>query len=703
MPAAILAQHGVTVLGSAIFRTLAITARSTPGLLASALLLASAGAAIAQPAGPVALPAAPADRPKISAANPAGDLAAALPAVPEAADPLAPLPPLASDDPLLLAPLAPLAQFDATPVSGAALSAATIEPVARYSLKLDGVAGLGVETLFRGLSDLQKGRGKPATSGQIAARRRADEATMKTILESEGYFAAMVRSAAAAEGNGRTVVSLTVDPGQRYRWAKITLDAIPPGREDLRSIFALKPGQPIRAQAVEHAEADYRLRLANIGFPFSDLGARDVELDDAARTGDYLLTGDAGPLARIRAIRLEGYAPFSVQHALLISRLKPGDRYSALLAEDFRRTLVATQLFGGVTLKPVDTGARNTDGSAVTDLVVTGNRGPTRLLAGQAGYATGDGVRVEASWRSRNLFPPEGALTVRAVAGTIEQSVGAELRKANFGQRDRTLIALAQAANETRPAFQAKTFLLSARLSRDSTPIWQKRWTWSGGVELIASDERSRGSTLAAGVSERQLFVIAALPLQVGFDATENLLDPTSGFRLFGRVSPEAALQGGLFRAYTRLLAEVSGYQGVAANTVIAGRLRIGSIPGIDRAQLAPTRRYYAGGGGSVRGYDYQGIGPRDAQGDPLGGRSLAEGSVEARYRFGDFGAVVFFDIGNAYAGTSPTFSGLQYGAGIGARYYTPFGPIRFDIARAINKRTVDPKFAIYISIGQAF
>jgi translocation and assembly module TamA len=104
-----------------------------------------------------------------------------------------------------------------------------------------------------------------------------------------------------------------------------------------------------------------------------------------------------------------------------------------------------------------------------------------------------------------------------------------------------------------------------------------------------------------------------------------------------------------------------------------------------------------------VRGYGYQRLGPFDPNGDPVGGRSINEFSLEARYRFGNFGIVPFIDGGNAYEGIVPKGGDLRYGAGIGGRFYTNFGPMRVDVATPLNPRPGDGKVALYISIGQAF
>ena len=129
-----------------------------------------------------------------------------------------------------------------------------------------------------------------------------------------------------------------------------------------------------------------------------------------------------------------------------------------------------------------------------------------------------------------------------------------------------------------------------------------------------------------------------------------------------------------------------SAYQPLTSRAILAGRIRLGTILGAPRDQIAPSRRFYAGGGASVRGYGFQSIGPRDPNNDPIGGRSLAEFAIEARVKaFGNFGVVPFLDGGNIYTGGAPDFSGFRYGAGLGVRYYSSFGPIRVDVGTPLN------------------
>jgi len=221
------------------------------------------------------------------------------------------------------------------------------------------------------------------------------------------------------------------------------------------------------------------------------------------------------------------------------------------------------------------------------------------------------------------------------------------------------------------------------------------------GAELLASDERD--VIAAIGEPRRRTFLIAALPTSLTYDGSDDLLNPSRGFRLGGRLSPELSLQDEVF-GYTRAQLDASAYAPVRSNVVLAARARVGTILGAPRDAVAPSRRFYAGGGASVRGYGFQQIGPRDPNNDPIGGRSLAELSVEARVRvLGDFGVVPFLDAGNIYTDALPRFTGMRFGTGLGVRYYSSFGPIRVDVGTPLNPRKNDARVAVVVSLGQAF
>jgi translocation and assembly module TamA len=245
---------------------------------------------------------------------------------------------------------------------------------------------------------------------------------------------------------------------------------------------------------------------------------------------------------------------------------------------------------------------------------------------------------------------------------------------------------------------------LAGKIERQSNFIWQKTWTWTYGGELLATDEQ--GAFDASGIKDTRTFLIAAAPASLGYDGSDSLLDPTRGFRLSGWLSPEISARGGQF-TYARTQFDASAYHPVSDKVVVAGRVRLGTIIGAGVFDIAPSRRFYAGGGGSVRGYGYQRLGPKDADGDPMGGRGLAEFALEARIRLsqfgGNLGVVPFVDAGALSSGMTPRLGDLKFAVGLGLRYYSSFGPIRLDVGVPLNREEGDGPVAVAVSLGQAF
>ena len=609
-------------------------------------------------------------------------------------------------DPALAAPLPPLSSFDVTTPPATAAQAADTAPTVRYSVAVEGLKAIGLERRFRDVSALDDGDGKAANGAVIAARAREDEALAIRLMKSEGYYDGLVSSIVEPVPNqpDRVKATISASPGGQYNLGTISLtgpQTIPPGLA--RDALQLKTGDPIVAAAIEGAEAAISLKLPQQGYPFVVVALRDIVLDPATHVGDYTLPVDSGPRSSFGPVATTGNLAFDDRHVGVLKRFEAGDLYDSRKVDDLREAMVATGLFTSVAIEPVRTGSIAADGTERVELLVRQEAGPPRTLAASAGYGTGEGFKLQGSWTHRNLFPPEGALTVDAIAGTQQQGARVTFRRSNAGKRDRTVQLTARAEHDDFTAYEAFTATLSGRISRDSTPIWQKKWTWGYGFELIATNEKRADP---ARIRDDGTYFIAALPGQLGYDASNSLLDPTKGFRILGKLSPEysqRASNGGGSNPYVRAQIDASGYFPVRDDLVFAGRVRFGSIVGAGRDDIAPSRRLYAGGGGSVRGFGYQELGPRDANNDPIGGRGLAEFALEARYRFGNYGIVPFIDAGQVYASSLPKLGDIRYGAGIGGRFYTNFGPMRVDVATPIGRRRGEAKVTLYISIGQAF
>lgn len=610
---------------------------------------------------------------------------------------------VAAENPEFAQPLTPLGEFKVEPVKIEGVDDEKARAI-RYTTVVEGLDAVRLSSRFRSLSALEEGDGEAANAAMVTARAREDEALAVRLMQSIGYYDGTAVSTIDQNprNSGNVRATITATPGSLYRIGSVRITAkptVPAGLLDRE--LNLNPGDPLQAERVQGAEANVALRLPQQGYPFLKLGERDILLDEETHFGDYTLPVELGPRSSFGKIVTEGERQvFDVEHLELLRRYKPGQIYDTRKVDDLREALIATSLFSTVSVEPVRTGEAGPEGTEVVDLLVRQNRGRARTLAGELGYSTGQGIRLEGSWTHRNLFPYEGALIASGVIGTQEQGISGTFRRSNAGQRDRTFQAIAALNHSDYDAFEAFTSTLSVRWSRDSTPIWQKRWTYFYGAELVGSNEDQYNFN--KGARDRGTWLIAALPTFLGYDTSDNLLNPTRGFRIKANASPETSVRGAA-RPYARLMLEGTVYQPVTNSIVVAGRARVGSIPGIARDDLPPSRRYYAGGGGSVRGFGYQQLGPRSPDDRPVGGRSFNEFAIEARYRFGNFGIVPFIDAGQVYEGIAPTGKDLRFGAGIGGRLYTNFGPLRIDVATPIARKPGESKIALYISIGQAF
>ena len=553
---------------------------------------------------------------------------------------------------------------------------------------------------FRTDSALVKGRGAVANLAQINRRAAEDRDLVDLLLRSIGYYGGRTTTVLTPGDAPGTPVSVTlaIDPGPLYHVAEVALTT-PPGTPAglVEGGIGVKPGDPLGAAAIAAGQDGLKAYLATRGHPFATFDPPDIAVDHATRTATLTQRIDPGAAGRFGRIRVDGASVVGQAGIERLARWRAGDAYTAADLDDLRRALIATGLVGGVTLTPVAAGPAQGGGETI-DVIVHTDTAPLRTIATTGGYSTSQGFRLEASWQHRNLLPPNGAVTFRAIAAQREQLVGAGLRRQNWRRRDQTLVFTIFGDSATQDAFNARTVQIGATVERETNLIWQKQWYYSFGPQALISVERDK----SAPGNPLKTFYIAATPASLTYDGSDNLLDPTRGFRLTGRVSPELSLASGTF-GYVKLQVEAATYLPVGDRVTLAARGHFGTIAGASQRSIAPSRRFYAGGGGSVRGYGFQAVGPTDADGSPRGGDSLVEASVEARFRFGDFGVVPFFDAGEIDTATIPRFRNVRYGAGIGARYYTSFGPVRIDLATPINPKKGDARVQFYVSIGQAF
>ena len=530
------------------------------------------------------------------------------------------------------------------------------------------------------------------------AERLSEEAAerARTWLRAEGWYAAEVAPQATETPLAARV---RIDAGVRFAFMppELTFEGALPDEASAVAARAplgrLRPGLPARALDVLSAEAEAIASLRENGYPDAKAGARRVVVDHGANTMAATFTINAGERVRLGGVRVE---PDGVVRPKFVSRLpgwERGDHFKPELLTQLRRDLASTGAFSLVTttLSPTP----GPDGER--DVVVTLEKARPRVLELGAGWSTTEGFGVEAEWTRRNFSRRADSLVVNAVLGEQKQGVSGELTRPNAIGPGRAL-------------------RLSTSLSHDNSGPFDRT-----GISATAAVDAARrlqfaltyGATVSADFYSQSEGVENAYVLSafgdVRREVTDSPLDARHGYLLQARFEPSIST-GDATVAFARATAQARIYHTPTTmkRLTLAARTRVGWIEplGGEAKDLPPDRLFYAGGGGSVRGYDFNSIYPTQSlkiAGDPPGGRALLEVSGEARGRFTDrIGAVAFVDGGNAFNDIGEA-ADLRWGVGAGVRYDLGFAPLRFDVAVPLDQRPNDAKVAFYVSIGQAF
>ena len=579
------------------------------------------------------------------------------------------------------------------PLTRAAADLRTATPVP-YTVAVEGVGDAELASFLRSVSATAAAADEPAPS-RLALRRRVldDENRLQRALGGEGYHDAHVDGTVADAEDGAAAVTFTVTLGARYRLAAVDIRVLgdPPGYEPPTAAeLGLGLGEPAVAERILAAETRLRTRARRAGRAYAELGERRAVIDREAKTLEATLAIRPGPVVELGEIAYTGVD--GIDEAFLRSRLtfEPGTRYAPERIRETRRELVDTGLFRAVQVELPD--APPADG--VASVTIATEQRLHRTVSGGVRFETDGGPGFNAGWEHRNIFGGAERFQVDLDADLLEQSLGANLRTPDFFGRSRSLLVRGQLLRQTTDAFDSLVVEAGAGVEQR----FSDELTGTLGLGLELSDITEGGTT--------ENFGLVFVPATLRFDNTDSLLDPEGGVRATAEYSPFWDLvTPGLF--FQRVLLGGSTYFKLADSprVIFAVRGRLGSLTGAARDSIPANRRFFAGGGGSVRGVPFQAASPLDDDDDPIGGRSLLEAAVELRYNITDtIGVVGFVDAGRAFEASVPDFDEpLIVGAGLGARYITPVGPLRLDVAVPVDRRDVDDAFQVYVSLGQAF
>ncbi|WP_321504541.1 autotransporter assembly complex family protein [Breoghania sp.] len=464
--------------------------------------------------------------------------------------------------------------------------------------------------------------------------------------------------------------------------------------------FGLIKGAPASSDTILDAEGAIVDTLKRLGHPFASVTGRDIVADHANSTVDVTLNVSAGMEAVFGTVSVSGTRKTDPNFVIQQANIPVGSRYTPETLRKAEKNLRDLGIFSSVRIVE----AERVDGDGHLPLTIEVSERKRSVIGGGATWSSTEGVGLEAYWRHRNLFG-------RAEQLSIEASVG---RLTNGGLDE---LEYNTAVTFTKPgAFGPATSFSATLGARQENPeTYQSRAVYGklqGSKDLSETLKVSLGSEMSFAREEDALgtgnYALFGIFGQVSWDTRDNILDPTKGFRITGKFEPAYDIETGGIMTFVK--ADAAAYRAVdeAKRLVLAGRVGAGSIVGASLSDIQPSRRYYVGGGGSVRGYAYRNVGPRvnTANGvEVIGGLSYVEASAEARIKVTDtIGVVPFIDVGAAYADEIPDFSEpLKIGTGLGLRYYTPIGPLRFDVAVPLDPGPDDPSFALYLGLSQAF
>lgn len=531
------------------------------------------------------------------------------------------------------------------------------------------------------------------------ARRQARNAARnaENYLNSRGYFAPEI--AYSVEGDPTPTGLVKIEPGPKFTLADIAIDIGDQALSDaaqsaLASVRTLKIGDDARPDSIFAEEAGLIAALKASGYADAKADDRLVIGDRDAGTLQVTYKIDPGPRIRLGEVI---YPDDTRTRRLFLDRMIPfetGDVYTPQKLAAFNRRLNATRTYRFVSLQLADTATRVTDdGDEVRDVLIQLEERDRYTLTTGTSFSTSEGPGLAASLTRRNATRRGDTLTGEMTLATLERSFAIEWRIPNITAYDRTLVLSSEAGREETDAFDREAFTMSG--------TFEVRASEHLTYALGASSELTREED----TFEQRDQQVLSTSLGVRLDYADDPLDATRGWRIDTRAEPGIVV-GDRETQFFSLNGQISAYQPLDKDKriVAATRVRSGFVFGAELSDLPVSRRFFAGGGGSARGFEYQSVGPEDTDGTPTGGRGLLEVSGELRWRRdGPLGFVAFLDGANVSADQGVQFEDIRYSAGLGLRYDTLVGPIRFDLATPIDPDTGDDPVQIYVSIGQAF
>ncbi|MGM0759250.1 MAG: autotransporter assembly complex protein TamA [Thermodesulfobacteriota bacterium] len=544
---------------------------------------------------------------------------------------------------------------------------------------------------------VQKKDNPPATKGLLKRRARSDLPRMRDVLKAKGHFDARVQmDMHRPEANKPIQVVFTVHPGPVYRIRDVHIrpkhpdlinQSTLPSPQDL----GVPQGAPSKADVIRNGRSALLSSLKAKGHVLATADKPKVLLDTDNTCVDIEYPIAPGPKAKFGPIKIEGLETVHKDYVRSKIPWSQGETYDPQKVRQAKNALIQTELFNLVQVEHAD--QVNDQGRLPMTLRVT--EVDHKRISFRLGYETDRGPLGTAAWEHKNLWGRGRRLLLQLEASQIRQELLSKYTQENLWDRDMDLVLQGSVFYEDIDAYTSTGAKVSAHVEKEVV----SNLRLGGGLGY-------KGSRVQDS-QEEQTFHQFSLPAFAAWDTRNDPLDPSQGSRHNLHLRPMFGLFGEQFSLlksslgthwYFDLLPEKK-------RAILALRGKVGMIDAPSTSEVPADERFYAGGGGSIRGYPYQEVGPY-RNGDPYGGRSLLETSAELRWKWSPtIGSVAFVDAGNAFDSSIPDpGKKLYWGAGCGLRYYTGIGPLRLDVAFPLTSNEhIDDSYHLYISLGQSF
>ena len=564
-----------------------------------------------------------------------------------------------------------------------------------YEVVFEGLGEGNTRTIIEQISEtLVLSDQPPASFSRLRRRAEGDLDRLLQALRARGYYQGKVEVDIDRETSPITI-TYSFDLGPVYEIGEVIVELKPPTEDDLDLPTPKKLGleKGKRASSIKVIEAENELleRVKKQGFANAELGPREIVVDHNVARMDITFSLNPGPKIRFGETNVVGNEEVEARFVRRLIEWKPGKLVTPERLQTTQLNLIETGLFNSVRIEP----GKEPDEQGRVPVRIEVKEAKHRTIEAGVRYRTDEGIGGSLGWEHRNLLGTGEQLGFELDGSQIGWHLRGEAREPDFLRRRQALVIGSEIAIENTDAFKSRSIGASVGIERSV----------------------GKGMDLAAGVKFRALrveqdgdkedFGLLSLPASYSWDHSNNLLDPSAGGRLSVQNEPFVDVFGNDI-AFNKTTVAYSRYLRVKKakpRLVLAARAKAGFLFGTERDNVPADERFYAGGGGSVRGFRFQLAGELDDDDDPIGGRSLFETAVELRSQFTDtLGAALFVDSGAAFGSTVPDFEEkLRVGVGSGLRYFSPIGPIRLDVGVPLDRRDADDAFQIYVSIGQAF